>query len=152
MIIRKANINDVKKIQQVINNYAEQKKMLPRSLNDIYEHLRDFYVYEDNGSVEGVCALHVVWEDLAEIKAFAVSQKYTGKHIGSKLINTCLEEAKSLGIKKIFCLTYIPDFFKKFAFQVISRDSLPHKVWRECINCPKFPDCDEIAMIREDKN
>jgi amino-acid N-acetyltransferase len=146
-LIRKANISDVKKIKKLIDAYSAQNKMLARSFNDLYEHLRDYYVYLDNGEIKGCCALHVVWEDLAEVKALAVAEDCCGKGVGKLLVEECIKEAKNLGIKKVFALTYVDKFFLKLGFVKISREELPHKVWGECIHCPKFPDCDEIAVL-----
>ena len=146
-MIRKAKIADVKQMQKLINNYADEKRMLSRSLNDIYEHIRDFFVYEDEtGNIQGCCAVHVVWSDLAEIKAMAVAKDFNRQGIARELVTKCMTEAKNLGIEKVFALTYVDGFFTKLGFSIIKRDDLPHKVWRECIHCPKFPDCDEIAV------
>lgn len=146
LIYRKAVIPDAKKMQTIINQHAGNDEMLPRSLNHIYENIRDFIVCEIDGEVRGCCALHVMWEDLAEIKSVAIEKQYQGLRIGTELVNRSLEEARNLGLPKVFLLTYKPDFFKKFGFEIVDKNSLPHKVWTECINCPKFPDCGETAM------
>lgn len=146
-MIRKARTNDALAIYTLINDYAKEGVLLPRSLNAIYENIRDFWVYEDDGKIVGCCALHVVWEDLAEIKSLAVKKEHTKKGIGFQLVEKCLQEAKELGIKKVFALTYAAGFFEKFGFSVVDKSTLPHKVWGECINCIKFPSCDEIAVI-----
>lgn len=148
-MIRKANVNDVKKIQKLINFYAKRDKMLPRSLNELYENIRDFYVYAEGGKVYGCCALHVDWEDLSEIRSLAVLKSKCGNGIATKLIDKCLKDAKSLKLKKVFALTYIPEFFKRFGFRLIDRKELPHKIWSDCIKCMYFPDCKEIAMLKE---
>jgi len=148
-MIRKAKISDIKELHKLINFYADRGSMLPRSLNELYENLRDFLVFEQNGEILGCCALHVSWEDLGEIKSLAVKPGNTGKGIGTKLIEGCLEETEELGIKKVFALTFNPDYFKKRGFKKIEKEELPHKIWSECINCPKFPNCDEIAMLKE---
>lgn len=122
--------------------------MLPRSLNELYDNLRDFWVLEEGKKVIGCCALHVCWENLAEIKSLAVEAKNQKKGFGVKLVNTCITEARYLGAKEIFALTYKPDFFRKFGFRKVKHSELPHKVWAECINCPKFPNCQEIAVIK----
>lgn len=149
IMIRKAAIKDIKGIQQLINNFADQDLMLPRSLNELYENIRDFFVYEDKNKVIGCSALHISWDDLVEIKSVAVDKKYQRKGIGKALVEACITEAKSLGAKKVFTLTYAPDFFKKRGFVRIAHGKLPHKIWAECINCPKFPDCEEIALIKK---
>ncbi len=148
-MIRKAKIQDIKQIQSLINHFARQDLMLPRSLNEIYETLRDFWVAEEAEKVVGCCALHISWEDLAEIKSLAVAKNKQKKGIGRLLVGACLEEAKELGAQKIFVLTYKPDYFKKFGFKRIRNSSLPHKIWAECINCCKFPNCQEVAMVKE---
>ena len=147
-MIRKAKIQDIKQIQGVINFFAKQDLMLPRSLNELYENLRDFWVAEENKKVIGCAALHICWDDLAEIKSLAVEKKRQGRGIGKQLVLTCLAEAKQLGAKKIFVLTYKPGYFKEFGFRRVRNSSLPHKIWAECINCPKFPNCQEIAMVK----
>ncbi len=147
-MIRKANITDIKYIQSLINTFAKQDLMLPRSLNELYDNIRDFWVLEDSRKVVACCALHVCWEDLAEIKSLAVELKKQNKGLGTELVNVCIDEAKQLGAKKIFTLTYKPQFFKKFGFRKVSQTNLPHKVWAECINCPKFPNCQEIALLK----
>jgi len=147
--IRKAKIKDIREIQNLINSFAKQDLMLPRSLNEIYDNLRDFWVFEENKKIVGCCALHVCWQDLAEIKSLAVTKHRQRRGIGSQLITTCIKEAKELGAKKIFVLTYKPEFFRKFWFKRIKYSDLPHKIWAECINCPKFPDCQEIPMVKQ---
>jgi amino-acid N-acetyltransferase len=148
-LIRKANVSDVKKIQKIINYYAKRDKMLPRSLNELYENIRDFYVYVEGKKVCGCCALHVDWEDLAEIKCLAVSPSRVRHGAGSELLEKCLKEACDLKVRKVFALTYVPDFFKRSGFRVIDKKKLPHKIWNECIKCVYFPNCKEIALIKE---
>jgi len=146
-MIRKATLNDIKVIQSIINQYADTGQMLPRTLNELYEHLRDFYVYENDGSLAGVCALHVSWEGLAEIRSLAVRQDILSRGIGTELVRTCLTEAHELQVKRVFVLTYQPGFFRKLGFVDIDKKELPHKVWTDCLNCVKFPNCDESALI-----
>ena len=148
-MIRKARIEDIKKIQELINSFAKLDLMLPRSLNELYENLRDFWVAAEKNKVVGCCALHISWEDLAEIKSLAVKKDRQKKGIGNELITACLQEAKRLGARKIFVLTYKTDYFKKFGFRRIKNSELPHKIWAECINCCKFPNCQEIALLKE---
>ena len=146
-MIRKANIKDVKFIQKLINDYAKEDLLLPRPLSELYENLRDFFVFEEKRKIYGCSALHINWEDLAEVKSLAVDKSKKGKGIGKGLLKACLDEAKKLKVKKVFCLTYQPKFFKKFGFKEIDRAKLPHKIWNECVNCVKFPDCCEVALI-----
>ena len=147
--IKKAVITDTKAIHTLVNQFANKDEMLPRSLNEIYENIRDFYVCLENDKIIGVAALHILWEDLAEIRSVAVSQNYQGKGIGKKLVNKCLIEAKTLGIKKVFALTYHPGFFKELGFNDIDKNDLPQKIWGECLKCHKFPECNELAVIME---
>ena len=147
MKIRKAKISDLKQAQKLVNDYAKREQMIPRSLNELYETVRDFIVCEFNGNVCGVCALHIMWEDLAEIRSLAVDNKYQKKGIGRNLVKQCLKEAKALGIKKVFALTYQPEFFKKLGFADTDKASLPQKIWGDCVRCPRFPECDENAVI-----
>lgn len=147
-MIRKAKIKDIRKIQEIINVHAKNDSMLPRSLNELYDNIRDFWIYEDKGKVVGCCALHIAWETLAEIKSLAVVKSRQGTGIGIKLVSTCLYEARDLGARQVFVLTYIPKFFLRFGFKRVRHEDLPHKVWAECINCPKFPNCQEIALLK----
>ncbi len=147
-MIRKAKIKDIKQIQNLINSFAKQDLMLPRSLNELYENLRDFWVADEDGKIIGCCALHISWEDLAEIKSLAVAKQKQCKGIGRELIQACLNEAKGLAARRIFVLTYQPGYFKKFGFKRVKNSALPHKIWAECINCCKFPNCQEIALLK----
>lgn len=147
-MIRKATIADVKTIHKLLMEYARDGLMLSRSLADIYEALRDFYVFEQDGVVAGTVCLHICWEDLAEVRSLAVDHVFEGKGIGRQLVEICLDEARQLGLKRVFALTYKQAFFEKLGFHVIEKSELPHKVWGDCLKCAKFPDCDEIAMIR----
>jgi amino-acid N-acetyltransferase len=146
--IRKAKTSDLKQVQKLINDFAKREEMIPRSLNELYETLRDFVICEDNGNICGVCALHIMWEDLAEIRSLAVDKKYQKIGMGKKLVTQCLKEAKALGIKRIFALTYHPEFFKKIGFIDIDKSSLPQKIWGDCLRCPRFPECNEHAVIK----
>ena len=148
-MIRKATIDDIKEIQELINFYAKQDRMLPRSLNELYENIRDFFVYEEAGKVLGCCALHVAWESLAEVKSLAVEESNQKKGIGEMLVKNALEDARKLKVKKVFALTYVPLFFEKLGFKRIEHAELPHKIWSECIKCIKFPDCAENALAMD---
>jgi len=122
--------------------------MLPRPLSELYEGMRDFIVCEDNGKILGACALHIIWEDLAEVRSLAVDRGYQKMGIGKALVRRCLKEAKELGLKRVFALTYNPKFFKKLGFVDIDKSSLPQKIWGDCLRCHKFPECDENAVIK----
>lgn len=146
MRIRNATIEDVERIHELINGYAELDKMLFASMSTIYENLQIFKVAELDGETVGCCALKVLWKDLAEIKSLAVDEAQFGKGIGRALVLGCVEKAKELGLKKIFTLTLEPDFFTKVGFALVQKDTLPMKVWSDCTECPKQDHCDEIAL------
>lgn len=149
--IRKAQIRDAEKIHALVNKYAARDLMMPRSLNEIFENIRDFWIaLGGKNDLIGCAALHIVgWDNLAEIKSLAVEKRHRRRGVGGKLLDACLEEARGLEIGRVFALSYTPQFFKKFGFRVISKSKLPHKVWAECCRCPKFPDCGEIALIKK---
>ena len=146
-MIRKAQMGDVKEIQKLLTNFANRGDMLSRSLSELYESLRDFYVSVEGDKLLGTAALHIVWDNLAEVRSVAVSEDAGRKGIGSLLVQACITEAREIGLGRMFCLTYKPDFFAKFGFRLVDKSELPHKVWGDCIKCVKFPDCDENAMI-----
>lgn len=148
MKIRRAKISDLKHIHKLINDFAKREAMLPRPLSELYENVRDFIVCEYNGTLLGACALHIMWEDLAEIRSLAVDRGHQKLGIGKTLVKRCLKEAKELGLKRVFALTYNPEFFKKMGFVDIDKSSLPQKIWGDCLRCHKFPECDEHAVIK----
>lgn len=147
-MLRKARVEDIKHIQKLINDFAKKDLMLPRSLNELYENIRDFWVAVDKGNICGCAALHISWDTLAELKSVAVAENRQKKGVGRELIGACLLEAEELGAKKVFVLTYKPGYFKKFGFKKVERSDLPHKIWAECINCCKFPNCQETALLK----
>lgn len=147
MKIRKARITDLKQVHKLINDFAQKQEMIPRSLNELYENVRDYFVCEDHGKICGVCALHIMWEDLAEIRSLVVDGKYQGKGIGKNLVRQCLKEARVLGLQRIFALTYQTEFFKKIGFYDIDKSNLPQKIWGDCLRCPRFPECEEHAVM-----
>ncbi len=147
-MIRKATVADAEAIQRLINQFAKDGKMLPRSLSEVYDNLRDFSLYESEGHhIHGVCALHICWDDLAEIRSLAVAEEVRNKGVGGRLVEACLQEAQQLGVSRIFVLTYIPSYFERAGFHEVEKSALPHKIWADCIRCVKFPNCDETAMI-----
>ena len=150
-MIRKATVKDVKAIHGLLQEYGKKEELLARPLSELYDHVRDFSVYEEKSGREiiGCCALQFCWEDLAEIRSLAVHPDHLGGNIGTRLTEAILEEAQGFQIAKIFTLTYKPAFFEKFGFTRIDRSELPLKIWSDCIICVKFPDCDEIAMLKQ---
>ncbi|NLT34675.1 MAG: N-acetyltransferase [Gaiellales bacterium] len=134
-------------MQRLINSWAKQGMMLPRSLHALYEHLRDYFVIVDDEHIAGCVALHVAWDDLAEVRSMAVSPDRQRHHLGLTLLDAALQEAADLGISRVFVLTYVPDFFARRGFQTVAKTELPQKIWQECIHCIHFPDCDEEAML-----
>ena len=147
-MIRKATLTDSRQVHQLINFWAKKGKVLERSLGDIYENIRDFWVCIERKKIIGCCALHVVgWQGLGEIKSLVVAKGSQRGGTGARLVKKCLEEAKTLGIMDVFALTFIPVFFKRLGFERIDRKELPHKIWTDCIKCISFPDCCEEAVI-----
>lgn len=147
--LRKARIGDVPHIHSLVNSFASKGAMLGRSRSELYEGIRDFFVVELDGEVLGCSALHINWEDLAEVRSLAVAPQIQGKGMGKRLVNACVEEARILGIARVYALTYRPSFFEGVGFSKVSKDTLPQKVWRDCLKCPQFPNCDEDAVIME---
>jgi amino-acid N-acetyltransferase len=147
-MIRPATIHDVPRIQEIINSHAELGKMLFKSFAQLFENLRDFAVYEEEGRVVGCVADSIIWADLTEVRSLAVDERYTGRGIGRKLVEWCAEENRRLGIPRLMSLTYEQRFFERLGFEVVNKDTLPLKVWSDCVRCPKRDGCDEIAMVR----
>jgi amino-acid N-acetyltransferase len=151
-MLRKARIGDVKTIHRLINISSGKGEMLPRSLMDIYGSLRDFYVYQDErpNEIHGICAMSIIWENLAEIRSLHVDEEHRMEGIGRKLVEACISEAITLELFRVFTLTYKQEFFHKLGFLEVKRSTLPEKIWSDCFRCSKYPDfCDEVAMILE---
>ncbi len=143
-------MSDVKGIHQLIAEYAKKGDMLPRSLADIYENLRDYFVFlGDGGELVGSAAIHIMWEDLAEVRSLAVREGKMRRGVGTQLVESCISEAIVLGIGRVFALTYKPEFFEKLGFHVVDKAELPQKIWTDCLKCSKFPDCDEVALVAD---
>ena len=145
-MIRKAILQDARQIHKLLLNYAKDGLVLPRSLMEIFEAIRDFYVFVENERVVGAAALNICWEDLAEVRSLVVHEDFGGRGIGRHLVEACISEARQLGIGRVFALTYQQTFFEKLGFAVIEKSELPQKIWGDCIKCAKFPECDEIAL------
>jgi len=151
MQLHKALIGDIAQVHKLVNSYADKGEMLHRSLSELYENMREIFVVREGERVVACAALHIFWSDLAEIRAMAVAEEKQDQGAGALLIEACLEEGRELGIETLFCLTYKPDFFERFGFRQVDKMELPRKVWGECLRCPKFPDCDEVALVYEVK-
>ncbi|MFH0796477.1 MAG: N-acetyltransferase [Candidatus Omnitrophota bacterium] len=149
MKIRRAKLADADKIHCLINRSAEKGDIIPRSLSEIYESLRDFTVAEEGGRMVGCCALHISWENLAEVRSLVVIPERQGKGLGGTLLRTVLREAKRLTVPRVFALTNKPLFFRKYGFEPVNKERLPHKIWGDCLKCPKFPKCDEVALWKK---
>lgn len=147
--VRCAGVADVPAIQRLINAYAAEGVMLPRSLNSIYGQVRDHLVAVDDTEIVGCVALSIVWEDLAEVRSLAVAKTAQHRGVGTELVERCVREARALGIRRVFALTFVPDFFRRHGFRVVEKSELPHKIWKECVECIHFPDCDEVALVRD---
>lgn len=147
-MIRKAKVKDVPSIVELINSYAQKGEMLPRSYSQVCESLMNFVVWEEDGMVKGCGSLQVLWDDLGEIRSLAITPEGVGKGHGKDIVAILLEEARQLGLSKVFTLTYKPAFFERLGFRIVEKERLPQKVWRDCLDCIKFPHCDEIALIK----
>ena len=146
-MIRKAKMSDPPQLAAIVNDFASREAMLPLALSDIYERLRDFFVVEEDGHILGCAALHISWSGLGEIRSLAVVQEAQHHGIGRQLVDACLAEARHLDMERVFVLTYEPEFFRHMGFRDFPKEELPHKIWSDCLKCPKFPNCDEVALI-----
>ncbi len=147
-MLRRAKTKDVPQIVQLINHYAGKGEMLGRSQAQVFNVLRDYVVVEEDGRLVGCGALHVIWNDIGEIRSLAIDPERVGQGLGKSIVEFLMEDARGLELPRVFILTYKPDFFAKLKFEPVDKKELPHKVWKDCLNCPKFPGCDEVAMIR----
>jgi amino-acid N-acetyltransferase len=146
--LQKARVGDVRGIQALLRDCADKGQLLPRALTNLYKHVRDFYVAErEDGSLAACCGLSIVWEDLAEIRSLVVADAFRGQGLGRRIVLECLGEADALGVQRVFALTYQEGFFKRLGFAEVDKDVLPQKIWADCIHCPKYPDCDETAVL-----
>ncbi len=152
MIFRKGTVQDVPQIYRQLADLGEKGILLPRSLSELYDLIRDFYVTcPDNEpeTVVGMCALHICWADLGEIRSLALKEEFQGQGIGRRLVEECIKEAREFGLKNLFALTYIPEYFMKLGFGLIEKSELPQKIWADCYTCVKFPECDEVSLAME---
>ncbi len=147
-VIRPATVDDIPAMQALINGFAQQNRMLFRSRSELAEFIDEYFVYVEDGALLGVCGLHPVAGGLAEVRGLAVSEQANGRGIGRRLVEACVVRARELGISKVYTLTLVPGFFEKLRFYQVDKGTLHLKVWYECYRCPKFANCDEIAMVR----
>lgn len=147
-MVRRAKIKDVPQLIRLVNHYANKGEMLSRSLSQVYNSIRDYVVIEENDQVIACGALHVVWDDIGEIRTVAVTPERIGQGLGRQIVEYLLKDAYVLELPQVFTLTYKPAFFEKLGFTHVDKKDLPHKVWQDCLNCPKFPECDETSLIR----
>jgi len=148
--VRKARLADAGAMHRIINHYAHLQLMLPKTHLQLYENLRDYTVAVDKGKGElllGCGALHIYWENLAEIRAVAVSPDIAARGIGTLLVETLIAEARTFALEQVFVFTYVPAFFSRFGFIQVEHRTMPLKVYNECFHCPKFNTCDELAMV-----
>jgi amino-acid N-acetyltransferase len=146
MLIRNARLTDAVPIQKLLMDYISQGIVLSRSLVEIYQAIREFKVAEENGILCGVCSLHIWWEDLGEVRSLVVRPERERQGIGRRLVEASLEEARQMGLKRVFALTYKPGFFSRLGFSMVDKSELPQKIWGDCVKCAKFPQCDETAV------
>jgi amino-acid N-acetyltransferase len=147
--LRKPIVQDVPHMARIINSYASQGQMLPRSHHKLYQDIRDFVIATVDDEIIGCGALHVVWADIAEVRSLAVMPDWQGKGVGRLIVEALVQEARSLGLPSVFALTYRQGFFERMGFHVVPRETLPHKIWGECLDCPNFPNCNEIALTMD---
>lgn len=147
MIIRKANIQDVDAIFDLIDSYAKEDLLLPRTHLSLYENIQCMRVAEVDGRIIGAGSLHVLGRDLAEIRSLVISAQSKGLGTGRKLVYNLIEDAEKLGVENVFAMTYQVDFFHKCGFTIVDKQELPQKIWKDCMSCPKFLNCDETAML-----
>jgi amino-acid N-acetyltransferase len=145
--VQRAAVGDVRSIHELVNGFARRGEMLPRTMAEIYEALRDYSVVRDGAELLACGALHVMWEDLAEVRSLAVQEDRQGQGMGALLVRAHIKEARELGLRTVFALTYRPAFFERLGFRQADVMTLPRKVWNECYRCPKFPTCNEIAVV-----
>lgn len=148
-VVRPAAITDVPQIHELLDEYARMGNVLPRPFNELYRHLRDFFVVEIDGRIAACGALEIFTESLGEVRSLVVDKELAGTGLGRILVERILEEARSIGLKRIMALTYVPGFFHRLGFKTVAKDTLPEKVWGICVKCYKFNNCDEEAVLKE---
>jgi len=147
--IREAAITDVPQIHDLLDAYARMGNVLPRPFNELYRHLRDFFVVEVSGNIAACGALEIFTEDLGEVRSLVVGEQYVGHGLGKHLVQRIVDEARQIGLRRVMALTYVPEFFHGLDFRTVPKDTLPEKVWGICVKCYKFNSCDETAVLLE---
>ena len=148
-MIRPAEIKDMERVKELVDFYSIDERTVPRSLSYLYNNVRDYLVFKKAGKILGCASLHVIWSDLAEIKSLAVHPDYIKNGIGKALVRQCIKDAKRLKLKRVFVLTKVPEFFENLGFRKVAKRALPQKVYGECMQCSKYPHCDEKALLRK---
>lgn len=151
-LVRKARVTDVADVYSLLKDLAGEGLLLPRSYSSLYEMLQTLYVAESRdpaGGILGAGALQVSWEDLAEVRSLAVREDCRGRGVGRAITAAVEADARELRIRRMFALTYVPEFFFRLGYRQVSLDSLPQKVWAVCFSCVHYPDCREIAVVKE---
>jgi amino-acid N-acetyltransferase len=149
LLLRKARMRDIPEMLALINGYASQGAMLPRTDFELAEDIRDFVVADLNGAIAGCGALHIYTPTAAEVRSLAVDPAQKAMGIGRKVVEELEREASTYGITSLFAFTYVPGFFSKLGYAQVDRGLLPQKAWKDCLRCPKFQNCDEIAVHKQ---
>lgn len=147
LLVRRATLSDVEKMHTLINQFAGRGLMLAKARSHLYQNIRDFWVAEKEGQFAGCGALHILWADLGEIRSLAVAEQFQGNGVGRHIVEALIQEAIQLGLPQVFALTYQQPFFERLGFVVVEKETMPRKVWGECMDCAKFPNCDETAVV-----
>jgi amino-acid N-acetyltransferase len=148
-VVRPAAIGDVPAIHHLLEIYAATGNLLPRTMSELYRHLRDFFVIEIEGKLVACGALEIFTEELGEVRSLVVDTAYEGRGLGRLLVDRITDEARAIGLRRLMALTYVPAFFHKLGFQTVAMDTLPEKVWGVCVKCYKYNQCDETAVLKE---
>lgn len=149
LCIQPARLADAETIHSLVTYWADRGDMLHRTMPEIYEKIRDFKIAWLEGEPVGCGSLHIMGEDLAEVRSLAVAESAQGKHVGAAIVESCVADARTFGLERVFALTYKPGFFEKQGFRVANVMEFPQKVWGECVRCPFFTNCKEVAVVMD---
>lgn len=150
--VRRAQLTDVSQMMPLLEEYAKQAEILPRTESDVYRSIREWVVAENETRIVGMGSLLVMWHDLAEIRSMVVNPAFHGQGVGRRIVEMLVDEARALELDRVFALTRKPGFFMKMGFELTKIEKLPRKVKHDCVFCPKFHACDEVALIKRLKN